>query len=534
MDKPKPQKLKSDVELTTGNDPESAAAPLVVASEASTKKTEAVAIAEPTSAVKVAATQQAVKKRAEDIAFLAAYNQRQNKRRIQFVAISALILSIFWCGIWMTLNASERARGALIQLPMIFGTAFLGDKDLSSYQLSQLWYPDAETDAKTIDARTSILDKSIADLQAVGKPSIFSRLGAQTMLMQNGQRAKGLAYGQYLIDKYPDLPSNYFARAKADFNQANFPDAIKEYGEAVALLSRLPEKVGRAWCSELPKAAWACIDSGRMAEAARFIDAYVKYDGYRVQALTMRAQIPLSMVESLAMSDLRQTPYWNATLAAYSEKLLARSTKIGNVLARTRRLDQDPSELRTILSPEEELMFAISLQTADATEARKIVDENRLYKYYWAPLAAQLAIHDHKPQAALDALNSMRKQLVSPQQSLLKAQAYEQMGAWPTALDQADQGIAQYRHDEAFTGRYFLPLHLTKGRLLFDMKSYDRALAESDLVSRFNPHLIEARLLKIHCLEALKKTQLVSIEEQKLRDELNSFASEVGQEQEHE
>jgi hypothetical protein len=208
MDKPKPQKLKSDVELTTGNDPESAAAPLVVASEASTKKTEAVAIAEPTSAVKVAATQQAVKKRAEDIAFLAAYNQRQNKRRIQFVAISALILSIFWCGIWMTLNASERARGALIQLPMIFGTAFLGDKDLSSYQLSQLWYPDAETDAKTIDARTSILDKSIADLQAVGKPSIFSRLGAQTMLMQNGQRAKGLAYGQYLIDKYPDLPSN--------------------------------------------------------------------------------------------------------------------------------------------------------------------------------------------------------------------------------------------------------------------------------------------------------------------------------------
>jgi hypothetical protein len=66
------------------------------------------------------------------------------------------------------------------------------------------------------------------------------------------------------------------------------------------------------------------------------------------------------------------------------------------------------------------------------------------------------------------------------------------------------------------------------------MKSYDKALAESELVIRSNPHMIEARLLKIHCLDALKKTQLVSIEQQQLRDELNSFASAIGQEQDHE
>ena len=175
-------------------------------------------------------------KKLADQAFLEAYKKHELHLRIRFGIVVILILGAFAVSIPKFFAYIDTEKRTVAHVVPALSTALLGEKDAAYYQASQLPVPETENnDSDLVKNREKILDKAITELENGGRTAIFSRLGTEQYMLKANQREIGLKYGDYLIGKYPNLPSNYLFRAEVDLGNGDISHAISEYDQFFAL-----------------------------------------------------------------------------------------------------------------------------------------------------------------------------------------------------------------------------------------------------------------------------------------------------------
>ncbi len=521
----KPHRLKSDIELTVDDDQDSgpsseesganANAHAIISDPAGAKSP----IPKPSQSNDLL-SRMAAKRMAEQ-AFLKDYEARQIRIRTAFVLFAVIVFLSLSAGLFQLFKKNESGRSALSGMTPVLMAACLGERDLAYYAVSNFEVLNTNADAAhLVNQRTKILDRSISELEKTGRPAIFTRLGTEAMLMEHGDRALGLKYGAHLIDKYPELASNYCWRANVDVNNADFAHGIQEYEQFAKILERSPETVGRSWATQLNKAVWCCIDAGQTAEAFRFADLYGKLYFDKEDIKGLKSQILLSSCEALAIPQLRKTNFWNQDLANRIQHRLARAKAI----ARSIRMYGSASDFDSDTDIDTSaLLFDISL-LEDHSYARHRITEYPSSSHYKDTLEAKLALSDNHPVAAFAACSKGNSDYPTLELAVLEASALQKLPRPQQAIEAVDTVFKYYHHLDEYTMRHYLPLLQIKAEALFDSGSYEKALAQCERILSGNSHLIEPRLLKIRCLQKLNRPAEEASERKNIVDELQSFA----------
>ncbi len=536
----KPHRLKSDIELTVDDEQNSGPSPeevganpnthvpdpasanadapgdAVISDPASTKSP----IPKPSQSNDLP-SRMAAKRMAEQ-AFLKNYKARQIRIRAAFVLFAVIVFLALSAGLSQLFKKNESGRSALSGMTPVLMAACLGERDLAYYEVSnfEVLKTNNTDAAHLVNQRTKILDRSISELEKTGRLAIFSRLGTEAMLMEHGDRALGLKYGDYLIDKYPELASNYCWRANVDVNNADFAHGIQEYEQFAKILERSPETVGRSWATQLNKAVWCCIDAGQSAEAFRFADLYEKLYFNKEDIKGLKSQILLSSCEALAIPQLRKTDFWNQDLANRIQHRLARAKAIARSISMYGFESDFDSDTDIDTSG---LLFDISL-LEDHSYARHRITEYPSSSNYKDTLEAKLALSDNHPVAAFAACSKGNSDYPTLELAVLEASALQKLPRPQQAIEAVDTVFKYYHHLDGYTMRHYLPLLQIKAQALFDSGSYEKALAQCERILSANSHLIEPRLLKIRCLQKLNRSAEEASERKNIVDELQSFA----------
>ncbi|RTL35547.1 MAG: hypothetical protein EKK48_28035 [Candidatus Melainabacteria bacterium] len=463
-------------------------------------------------------------RKAREQAFLAEYKQKQMRTRVKFGIFTSIFLGIFGTSIYYVCSQNAKAAAALAQFQPIPIFACLGERDMAYFTMSGFTSNTGSTkaDPKLIEERIKILNRSITQEEQAGRSAIFTRLGAEQMLVRQGQRDAGFKFADPLIAAHPELPSNWLWRAKVDFDHLDFANAVKDYDQALKLIESAPSNVGESFHEEFIKAIWAAIDAGEFDSARRFLALTEKHglDDYDVKGL--RSQILLSQSEALAVPELRKTDLWNNEIANYNLQLLDEAYNTASEMDFT--TSYEASTIVTDIS-KRDLLFETNLR---AGQHRKAIETNAesLMKTYQIRRAAMMLLWQGEPQRALDALAPLRKRSAYSGKNLeiLAAQALLKLHRPTEALQIAEKMLSTYDSpDGLYTGKLYLPYRTIKAQALRDAGQYRQAIAESDAIIAINPKLIAPRLVKIESLKKLGDASAAANERDQTIAQLNSL-----------
>lgn len=535
--KPLQERLKSEVELKVSDagwqshSPETSSVETDSTNQSEPDCNTPEPSAEPPNAVSARDIRVAVlaERKAKEQAFLAEYKQKQLRTRIKFIACAAVFLSLFWSSMYFVCSKSAKASAALTQFQPVAVFACLGERDMAYFTMSGFSQARGEPEAspKLVEQRTKILEHSIKEQEANGRSAIFTRLGAEQMLIQHGDRDTALKFGDPLIAKYPDLPSNYFWRAKIDFDHLDFANAVKDYKKTAEIISRSPEQVGQSFYTEYVKAIWACINTGQFDEANRFLDLASKYGLNEYDRDGLRSQILISKSDALAVSDLKDTDFWTKNIASYDKTLLTEARQIAQRMDYTKAL----FESGTISDIQKfDLTFSTAVKLNNWQEAKTRAAEG-WSKSYRARMEATIALAEGKPELALQLIDKYRDldYYYEKKIEMIAAEALLKSGQPLQAIQSADRALEMYITPAGLsTGKYYLPFRIIKAKALYKAGRYDQAIAESNKILAVNPHLIAPQIVKIDALDKLKNFQSANEVRKALQSELSQVTAESG------
>lgn len=463
-------------------------------------------------------------RKAREQAFLAEYKQKQIRTRVKFGIFTSIFLAIFGSSVYYVCSQNAKAAAALAQFQPIPIFASFGERDIAYFTMSGFTNSTGgtKTDPKLIEARIKILNRSIKQEEQAGRSAIFTRLGAEQMLVRQGQRDAGFKFADPLIAAHPELPSNWLWRAKIDFDHLDFANAVKDYDQAAKLIESAPSNAGESFHEEFVKAVWAAIDAGEFDSARRFLSLTEKYglDDYDVKGL--QAQILLSQVDALAISDLRQTDLWNNEIANYNRQLLDEAYNTASKMDFTK--SYEVSYIVTDIS-KRDLLFETNLRSGQHREADETNAES-LMRTYQMRRAAMMLLWQDKPQEALDVLSDLRKRTAYNGKNLeiLAAEALLKLHRPNEALQIANKMLSTYDSPAGLsTGKLYLPYRTIKAQALRDAGQFKEAIAESNAILAINAQLIAPRLVKIESLKRLGDTAAAALEREQTIAQLNSI-----------
>jgi len=523
----KPPKLKVDVELVVNdgstdgnvaNDADTANRPnpgdqTVAPGSAALPSTSSTS--GTSGAAKDPLAERAAKKQQEQ-EFLAAYKKRELFIRVRFAVIAVLIVGIFSIGLDSFFRDGRNKEAGSYRLSIVILSSLIGERDLSNFLIS--YFPLNANDknvSATLDNRAKIAESSIADLEKDGRTAIFSRLGAEQMLLHYGRRPEGLKYGDYLIAKYPDLPSNYCWRANVDFDRGDFAKAIESYDKFVAVLEKAPVQTQKSWREQISKAIWASIDSGRFDDARRFLASYKQFGGSEENCRRFQVQFLIAQYDQLDINNLKKTDLWNAALANHANHLLTEA-------------DKQVEQVAAYDFDKDAFSADIALRRQDADKMALILEPmmtQSWMRYQYNVSKAELQLSQNNPQAALTTASAIAGRGSSAELDLLLATALQRLHVPERAVYFADKGLEWYRQPSVTTGKFYLPLLTMKARALADCGKQDQALQLCDRVIAENPHMLGTRLLKMQILQTQHKSAEAAIEHQNISTELKALAS---------
>jgi tetratricopeptide (TPR) repeat protein len=462
-------------------------------------------------------------RKAKEQAFLAEYKQKQLRTRIKFSTVAVIFLGMFWTSMYFVCSKNAKASAALTQFQPVAVFACLGERDMAYFTMSNFNRAKGEPNVEPtlIKQRTKILERSIKDQEASGHPAIFTRLGTEQMLVRNGDRDAGLKFGDPLIAKYPDLPSNYLWRARIDFDHLDFANAVKSYEKAAEIISRSPEEVGQSFYSEFVKAIWASINSGQYEQANRFLDLAFKYGMNEYDRDALRSQILLSESDALAVSDLQGTDLLSKSLTDYNQKILREARKTAESLDYMKILldGESVSDLYKY-----DLVFNSELKLGDLKAAKH--EAEGWSKSYGARMEASIALAEGQPEKAYEVIKPYRglDSYYGRYVEILAAEALLKTGHFDQALAAADAGINSYDTQEASsTAKLYLPLRILKAKALYESGDYQKAIAESDRILVINPHSVAAQLVKMKAFRKLQDFKAAETARNAALTELNAL-----------
>jgi tetratricopeptide (TPR) repeat protein len=462
------------------------------------------AAALPVQVIRDSAAEREAKKVA-DHEFLSAYKKHELYLRIRFGVITALAFILFAVGVPKFFACIDQVTGVTTHISPALAAALLGEKDSAYYKTSEFPLPlAADKVTGGVETRKKILDQSIKDIESNGQTAIFSRLGAEQLLFKGGARAAGLAYGNFLIDKYPTLPSNYCFRAAVDFGTGNFSDAISEYLKFAELLKSSPSNVKQAWTPEIARAYWACLDAGRVDEAKNFLKLFASYGGDASLAAELKPALPLALFDELDVPDLQRTKFWNAKLASYADRLMHQAY-------------DDTSVLPDYLFDTDLAWFEVHIRAnriADATRIVRYFKRYGVFRYQTATAAKTALATGHPEQAVQVIKDSESQSAATPETDYLLSTALAKMNANDEAIRVADHGLALDTRNNLssfnINHKYYLPLLVAKARALSNNSQFDSALAICNRVLEANPNMVAARLLKLDVFQKQHNNQAAS------------------------
>jgi hypothetical protein len=486
-------------------------------------------VAAPVQILRDSAAEREAKKLA-DQEFLAAYKKHELFLRIRFGVIVILLLGTFAVSVPKFFAYIDSEKRVIVHLNPAVSAALLGEKDAAYYQTSQLPIPeDQNNGSDLVKSRKKILDKTIAELEGGGRTAIFSRLGAEQLLMRANQRETGFKYGDYLINKYPNLPSNYLVRAEVDLDRGDLPHAIAEYDQFFALIKNATLTDKEAWQDSIQNAIWGCIDYGRVDKAKEYFETYKNLGVHKWQhkwdTEAIRQSILLAEYDLLDIAGLKKTSFWNSALEKHASNLM-NQVKLGSQNSFS-PLSGYGTEQVGIYTRARDFKSAYGV----VKRAESIRYMGYRFKYRYAVVAADFALAMDRPKDAIAAIDEYEKEFdLSSELYFLLAQAHARMHETHQAIKAADAGLvgavgtqspgvySPYRYTN-----YRLSLLLIKARALFDSGKLESALQICNQVMETSPDMIAPKLLKLEIMQNQGNQQEVS----KLRAIISSQLEKV-------
>jgi hypothetical protein len=517
----KPQRLKEETERLVSNSEQGNATHALKTVETATDGEAAGAEAPnvaPTQIIRDSAVERERKKLA-DQEFLVAYKKHELFLRVRFGIIILLVLGCFVVSIPKFFDSIDTEKRVIAHVAPAVSAALLGEKDAAYYQTSQLPIPGG-TDGRSglIENRKRILDQTIAQLEGSGRPAIFSRLGAQQLMMRANQREIGLKYGDYLIDKYPNLPGNYLFRAEVDLGRGDINHALSEYDQFFALIKNSTQRERSAWQPSIANAIWGCIDFGRVNKAKEYFQTYKDLNSrewdYKWNLQDIRKAILIAEFDQLDVTNLKKTNFWNPTLERYSLNLMNEALNIQTSLF-------SPSDWETA----KDYLRAGNLKgaIAEVNHDKNVEPTNYEAQYRYTAGAAEVALALNRPNDAIEAIEQYSKEdSLSSQLSLLLAAALERTQKPRRTIAVADLALAGFVSDRSvgvydyyhYTN-YRLPLMLIKARALFDLGKVEPALKLCNQITELSPDWIAPNLLKLEIMtkqnDRQEQSKLISL-----------------------
>lgn len=479
-------------------------------------------------------------KRAKEQEFLQAYKEKQLRTRIKFVAFAAVAIAFYFSCIYFIFNNNEKAALALKKFQIAPLFACLGERDIAHYTMTEF------TDAKTKDTpnlmerRTNILENSIAEMEKSGKPAIFTRLGAEQMLMKYGDRTSGLKFGDPLITRFPDLPSNYFWRAKTDFEAMDFVNSVSEYKQAAEKLANLPSGDRQDWQNQLSKAVWAAIFSGQSDEAEKFLALYKKNGGNDYEYHGLQSEILLRSCADIAAPVLKTTPFWNEKLATEYE------TRLDKAVSSAKKMNYSDVKFDTLPDVFSwELRDQAALLSTNSKRLTDYLDQMYSGQSYWGTtLRAKAALNRNNPQEAMT-MNAARikYRAYRNEQEFIQVSALQKLGKSEEAIRRIDNILnlkaSNLDNDEddfdesenrtqTIANHYNQLLLIVKANALCDLHQFRKSISLCNAILAQNPHLIEPRLILMRCYQGQKDTKAEAEESEKISSQLSTWMNFSG------
>ncbi len=470
-------------------------------------------------------------KRVKEQEFLKAYKAKQWQTRFKFLACAAFALALYFSSVYFIFHDNEKAASALRKFQIAPLFACLGERDIAHYTMTEFSDDRTKDIPQLIERRTKILDNSITEMEKNGKPAIFTRLGTEQMLMKYGDRAQGLKFGDPLIARYPDLPSNYFWRAKTDLERMDYVNSVLEYKQAVEKLENLPVGQKQDWEDQLSKATWAAIFSGQTGEAEKFLEVFKKHGGGAYALQGLQSEILLSSCADIAAPALRTTRFWNEKLETEYQKRIDKAFTIANKMNyKDLKIDAMPSIYNFELQDQAQLL------NADNKRMDKYIDSTSTSSW-GQTLRAKAALNrnDAKEAASLMTMERYKYGYLAREQNLLEVSIMEKTNRPNEAIRLIDKylNLKPYQRDDdddegetrvqIISNRSNQALLTVKASALCDIGQYKRALSLCETLLSRNSHLIEPRLIKIRCFQALKDAESEKQESEKIANELAAW-----------
>jgi hypothetical protein len=457
-------------------------------------------VAAPVQIIRDSAAEREAKKLA-DQKFLAAYKKHELFLRTRFCTIVLLLVGVFAVSVPKFFDYIDSETRVINSIVPAAAAAFIGEKDAAYFKISEFPLPKQQDRASVlVDIRKKILDRSISDLERTGRTAIFSRLGAEQLLMDAGRRASGLKYGDYLISKYPNLPSNYGFRALVDFERGDFVHAISEFDQFFALIKDASREEAKSWENPIKRAIWSCIEYVRIDKAKEFLLTYKQSGAETWEIADLQASMLLAQYDQLDVANLQKTSFWNPALANFSSKLLYQAR-------------QTASALPSFFQESESKLIEIDTRAKDFKEADERLsvlerfDFSKL-RYRYVVASAQVALARDKPKDVIQNLDKFAKQYnMSPELDLLLATALQRTHETQRAVEAADDGLAEspYYLGWMHVGGLRQPLLMIKARALMDDGKFVQALQICNQVLEASPDMIAPQLLKLQISQKQNK-----------------------------
>jgi tetratricopeptide (TPR) repeat protein len=435
-------------------------------------------------------------KKRDEQEFLAAYKKRELFVRVRFAVVAILLIGGFFLASQSVFAPDRKAAMVGFHFAPAILSAFAGERDAAYFQISTFPF-DGDESKRTalLNSREAILGKAIADLENSGRTAIFTRLGTEQMLVTQGQRERGLKYGDYLIKKYPDLPSNYCWRARMDFDNSDYAKSIAEFHQFAALVKNGSPQSQKAWRNEFGTAVWSCIDAGRYSEATNFLNTAKKYGGNPGRLQELQSAILLGHYDHLDISELQKTDLWNADLDHFSKSLLTAASH------QTENMSFYDDE-------KDSISFDVALRSQNFSQMQPVLENLRPYKwlrYQYVVDTAEMDLAKGNPKQALATIREKvrgQSELSSAELSYLEATSLIRLRRLEEALTVIDKGLEFYKLPGAVTGRFYLPFFTLKAQALSGLGRQEQALEVCQQVIAGNPEMIAPRLLKMQILQS--------------------------------
>ncbi len=513
--KPHQERLKTDVELKVTDEVEDTDDVNDTAPSAFSRSAKASVIGSENDKSKASRDLRVTvlaERKAREQAFLADYKRKLVRTRIKFIACAAVFLAAFGTMVYFVCSKNEKAAAALTQFQSIPVFAGLGERDMAYYIVSGFTRDGTTTavEPKLLEPRIKILDRAITEQEKTGHPAIFSRLGAEQMLVRQGQREQALRFGDPLIAKFPDLPSNWFWRAKIDFDHLDFANAVKDYEQAAAIVERLPYEVGESFHDEYIKAVWAAINAGQFDKGMEFAELSAKYRFGDYDKQGLQSQVLLAESSALAVADLQNSDLWNEQIEHYNQRLLSQAKQQATAM----EFVKNSNHLAVTDASKQELLFEIALRSGQLNEAADIVAATFTSRNQ-SRRRATLMLAQNRPQDALTELAPQRQRTMyrATNLEILAAEALIKLHRPEEALAVINEMLDTYHSPEGVsTAKLYLPFRVLKARALQEFGKYPGAIAESEAILSINPNLIAPRLVKLDALKKLGQANLAAKE----------------------